>query len=30
MTDLPVLFVAGLGRCGTTMAMTMLDAGGGR
>lgn len=25
---LPVLFVAGLGRCGTTLAMTMLDAGG--
>lgn len=24
----PVLFVAGLGRCGTTMMMTMLDAGG--
>jgi len=24
----PVLFVAGLGRCGTTMVMTMLDAGG--
>ncbi len=28
MTELPILFVAGLGRCGTTMAMTMLDAGG--
>lgn len=24
----PILFVAGLGRCGTTMLMTMLDAGG--
>lgn len=24
----PVLFVAGLGRCGTTLVMTMLDAGG--
>ena len=24
----PTLFVAGLGRCGTTMVMTMLDAGG--
>lgn len=24
----PILFVAGLGRCGTTMVMTMLDAGG--
>lgn len=24
----PVLLVAGLGRCGTTMLMTMLDAGG--
>lgn len=24
----PILFVAGLGRCGTTLAMTMLDAGG--
>lgn len=28
MTDRPVLFVAGIGRCGTTMVMTMLDAGG--
>ena len=28
MTDRPILFVAGLGRCGTTMVMTMLDAGG--
>lgn len=27
MTDRPILFVAGLGRCGTTMVMTMLDAG---
>lgn len=24
----PILFIAGLGRCGTTMVMTMLDAGG--
>lgn len=24
----PVLFVAGIGRCGTTLVMTMLDAGG--
>lgn len=24
----PVLFVAGMGRCGTTLLMTMLDAGG--
>lgn len=28
MTDTPILFVAGLGRCGTTLLMTMLDAGG--
>lgn len=28
MTDRPILLVAGLGRCGTTMMMTMLDAGG--
>lgn len=28
MADQPILFVAGLGRCGTTMVMTMLDAGG--
>lgn len=28
MTDRPILFVAGFGRCGTTMMMTMLDAGG--
>jgi hypothetical protein len=28
MVDAPILFVAGLGRCGTTMVMTMLDAGG--
>lgn len=28
MPDLPILFVAGFGRCGTTMLMTMLDAGG--
>lgn len=28
MADHPTLFVAGLGRCGTTMMMTMLDAGG--
>lgn len=28
MADRPILFVAGLGRCGTTMVMTMLDAGG--
>lgn len=28
MTDQPILFVVGLGRCGTTMMMTMLDAGG--
>lgn len=28
MGDAPILFVAGLGRCGTTMLMTMLDAGG--
>lgn len=26
--DHPILFVAGLGRCGTTLVMTMLDAGG--
>lgn len=26
--DLPVLFVVGLGRCGTTMVMQMLDAAG--
>ena len=24
----PVLFVAGFGRCGTTLIMTMLDRGG--
>ena len=28
MNDRPILLVAGLGRCGTTMMMTMLDAGG--
>jgi hypothetical protein len=28
MNGAPILFVAGLGRCGTTMVMTMLDAGG--
>lgn len=28
MTGQPILFVAGLGRCGTTLVMTMLDAGG--
>lgn len=28
MTGQPILFVAGLGRCGTTMMMAMLDAGG--
>lgn len=28
MTDKPILFVAGFGRCGTTMMMTMLDRGG--
>ncbi len=28
MTAQPILFVTGLGRCGTTMMMTMLDAGG--
>lgn len=28
MTGQPILFVAGLGRCGTTLMMTMLDAGG--
>jgi hypothetical protein len=28
MSDIPILFVAGLGRCGTTMVMTMLDRGG--
>lgn len=28
MADAPILFVAGFGRCGTTMMMTMLDAGG--
>lgn len=28
MADLPILFVAGFGRCGTTMMMTMLDRGG--
>lgn len=29
MTDrTPILFIAGFGRCGTTMAMTMLDRGG--
>lgn len=28
MGDQPILFVAGLGRCGTTLLMTMLDAGG--
>lgn len=28
MSDRPNLFVSGLGRCGTTMVMTMLDAGG--
>lgn len=27
MTARPILFVAGLGRCGTTMVMTMLDRG---
>lgn len=28
MADRPILFVAGLGRCGTTMVMNMLAAGG--
>lgn len=28
MTAKPILFVAGFGRCGTTMMMTMLDRGG--
>lgn len=28
MTASPILFVAGFGRCGTTMAMTMIDRGG--
>ncbi|SMO63890.1 hypothetical protein [Paracoccus laeviglucosivorans] len=28
MGDQPTLLIAGLGRCGTTMLMTMLDAGG--
>lgn len=28
MADTPILLIAGLGRCGTTMVMTMLDAGG--
>ena len=28
MSDLPHLIVTGFGRCGTTMVMTMLDAGG--
>lgn len=28
MTDRPILFVAGLGRCGTTMTMQMLAAAG--
>ncbi|MCS0501575.1 sulfotransferase [Ancylobacter mangrovi] len=28
MTDAPNIFVAGLGRCGTTLVMTMLDRGG--
>lgn len=28
MTDTPHLIVTGLGRCGTTMTMAMLDAGG--
>lgn len=28
MADRPILLVVGLGRCGTTMMMTMLDAGG--
>ena len=28
MDPKPILFVAGLGRCGTTMMMTMLDRGG--
>lgn len=28
MSTAPILFVAGFGRCGTTMVMTMLDRGG--
>lgn len=28
MSDGPILLIGGFGRCGTTLAMTMLDAGG--